>query len=146
MSAPARTLVLAPEVPFHEVHAWLLGGGWDGGPVTRTPPLIAGEPEAALWRRGDEVADYALDPVVMLRVLRGAVGEPALPTLGQREVLALLGRDPRTATEAVLRGVLAARALRLVRAVPRLRALETVRVPLIAAAARSALEYLSHTS
>jgi hypothetical protein len=137
------TLVLAPEVPFHEVHAWLVGAGWEGGPVNLTPPLIADEPEVARWRRGDQLADYALDPV-MLRVLRGPVGEPALPALGQCEVLALLDRDPRTATEAVLRGVLAARALHLARAAPRLRALGAARVPMVAAAARSTLRDLSH--
>jgi hypothetical protein len=115
---PPTVLVLAAGLPFVRLEAIMAGLGWSGGPLGTLPPLLAGEPELARWRRAIAVADYDFDPVSRLRRLtligagppeRGALSA-ALPLLDAADVAALLRS---AADEAVLRGILAADALRL---------------------------------
>jgi hypothetical protein len=76
----AGVVVLAPAFPFVEVARAFERAGWTGGPTTALAPLVAGEPEVAVWRRGGSVARYSCDPVVWLRVVRVEGDEP-LPDL-----------------------------------------------------------------
>jgi hypothetical protein len=89
----SRVLVLAPSYPYLRLARALEQAGWSGGPITALPPLVAGEPEAATWRRRGKVVRYTCDPVVWLRVLRidTAEGLPQLPTLSLDDVAQLLG-------------------------------------------------------
>jgi hypothetical protein len=134
-------LVLRPDVPFSRVAAVLDGLGWAGGPSTSLPPLIPGEPEAAWFRRGDASVDYEFDPVVFFRRLT-LLGEgdadvealvAALGPLSAEDVAALLfvGND-----EAVMRGLMAAEALRLSSLADVVERLAKHRRPIVASLAR----------
>lgn len=135
-------VVLAPTASFTAIHQAFVAAGWRGGATTQTAPLVPGEPELAVWRRGNTVAHYDVNPVVWLRVLRvdGPEPPPGLPRLTEDGVLALLHADDRAAQ---LRGVLAATELRLAAARPRLAELATSAAdPMIARYACQALRAL----
>jgi hypothetical protein len=88
----SSVLVLAPSYRYLELARAVEQAGWSGGPTTALSPLVAGEPEAATWRRRGNVLRYSCDPVVWLRVLRIDVAEglPMLPTLSLDDVALLL--------------------------------------------------------
>lgn len=143
-----HTFVIRPETPYAAVHSALLNDGWAGGPVTRTRPLLSGEPEVARYRRDEEVATYELDPVAMLRLLRTPAAAPqGLPLLAEVDVLALLdlrGSDIGS-QQGLLLGALAAGELGLAKAVPRLRRLGHRRVhPIVLDAAAISLDRIAH--
>ncbi|QQZ18440.1 MULTISPECIES: hypothetical protein [Rhodococcus] len=125
------TWLIRPEVPYAAVHNAAVGAGWAGGPVTLTPPLIRDEPELARFRRDDERATYEMNPVAMLRVWRARAAPPVgLPLIHAAEVLAMLDQTASTdPSEGLLRAVLAAGELRVVKAVPRLHVIRHRRLP-----------------
>jgi hypothetical protein len=142
-----HTYVIRPEIPYVGIHSLLVRDGWSGGPVTLTPPLVRDEPEAARFRRGRQVASYALDPVIWLRLLRSTRPPPAdLPLLSATEILGLLdlpGSDTES-LEGLLLGVVAAGECGLEKAVPRLLRLRSRPAsPIVAAAAASSIDRIS---
>jgi hypothetical protein len=112
-------LILDPAATFSVVHRRFIQARWRGGATTLTPPLLPGEPELAVWRRGESVARYALHPIVWLRTLRvnGSSPLPLLNELSDHDVLALLWAVDRTDC---LRGIMAAGELELEAAESRL--------------------------
>src|SRR5918994_6863787 len=88
----SRVLVLPTSYAYEELARALEQAAWSGGPVTALPPLVAGEPEAATWRRLRNVVRYTCDPVVWPRVLRidAAEGLLQLPYLSLDQVALLL--------------------------------------------------------
>lgn len=150
MTARASVRLLPPQLPFTAVHGAFVDGGWSGGPVTLTAPLVADEPEVARYRREGEVATYAVDPVVWLRTVAtdATSSLPDLPWVSPTEVLAWLATVGSTepARERRLLGVLASGELGLRRAVPALRRLAAADDALVAAAARRVLSGLAQPS
>jgi hypothetical protein len=74
-----------PDCPYSEIAAVLTGAGMielDG--VMALPPLVAGEPEFAVWLSPDAEtsAEYSYDPVTGLRTIE-LRGEGAIACLGQ---------------------------------------------------------------
>jgi hypothetical protein len=132
----SRVLVLAPSYRYGQLAHALEQAGWSGGPVTALAPLVAGEPEAATWRRLGQVVRYTCDPVVWLRVLRvdAAEGLPQLPLLSVEDV-ALLLESPDEDEQ--LLGIQALGALAAKELAPRLDALCASPSPFVAATARA---------
>ncbi len=132
--ALGQTLILAPEVRPEAIAAAIEAVGLTREPeAQRTPPLVSGEPELAVWTHGGgkPVVVYTFNPVARLRVLDLATVPPAmragiaarLDWLDEPAVAALLGGPtPRD----MLRGLWAAR--------------ETGRLDLLAAVARLAAQ------
>ncbi len=91
-----QTLLLDPTHPYSVIQATLKKLGWEEAPSTlATPPLLAGEPEAAAfrWPGGRPLLGYSFNPVVMLRVLETGEATPQ-----QREKIhAALGMKARPA-------------------------------------------------
>lgn len=142
--------LLPPEMPFTAIHAAFVTAGWEGGPVTRTAPLVADEPEVARYRRGDVVITYALDPVMFLRTVAGDAPPsvlPELPWVDGAEVLTWLATEGEgePARERRLLGILAAAELGLREATPTLRRIAISDDALLAAAARHATARLAPT-
>ena len=111
-------LVVAPAVTFETIEQQLEALGWTRQPSTAVaPPLVAGEPEFASWKRRDQRASYSFNPVVRLRAL-GFSGEAAgtalseaarrLPALDVAGIRALLAGP---AVPDLLLGIFAAREL-----------------------------------
>lgn len=74
-----QTLLLDPAHSYSVIQATLLKLGWEEAPSTlATPPLLAGEPEAAAfrWPGGRPLLGYSFNPVVMLRVLEAGEATP----------------------------------------------------------------------
>jgi hypothetical protein len=142
-------LVVVPELSYDELNAALgeLGWAFESGPSY--PPLVAGEPELATWRRGDDNLLYACNPVAWLRVLDlSDVSHPSdrlalalrLPLLDSARIARLLRtRD----TESVLLGVLAADVLGMREHLPAVRALMHHREGVVAATAQRATQRLA---
>lgn len=142
-ATPRPPGLLPPEMPFAAIHGAFVTAGWDGGPVTRTAPLVADEPEVARYQRGDVVVTYSLDPVMFLRTVTGDAPPselPDLPWLGGADVLSWLATDgdEEPARERRLLGVVAAAELGLRESLPALRRIAASDDPLLAAAARHA--------
>ena len=109
-------LVVVPGMSFARIEARLSALGWAGGPTVRLAPVVAGEPELALWRHGPSTITYEFNPVCRLRLVklsgtpeqREAVAR-ALVTVARTEIDRWLSSEDE---ETALRGVLADRALR----------------------------------
>lgn len=143
-------LLLPPEMPYAAIHAAFVTSGWEGGPVTRTAPLVADEPEVARYRRGDAVVTYSLDPVMFLRTLTGDAPPSALPDLPWVSDATVLGwlataGEGEDARERRLLGVVAAEELGMREAVPALRLIAAGDDVLVGAAARRAAAGLATT-
>lgn len=117
---PDSTLVVQTKVDFPTLEGVLARLNWrlSSGPLAG-PPIISGEPEIALWSRGDAHISYTFNPVVGLRILAfygpRAITESAevasiVPTMDLSDVRFLLAADD---VRTVLLGVFAARELRL---------------------------------
>lgn len=116
------TLVLRADVAFGAIEEYFTRAGWArvGGVVTS--PILPSEPELAQWRltTDDTMATYTFNPAVRLRVLevqgqhaaaQSGQLEQALPVMRETDVAhALQAQDSRT----ILRGILAASALKAV--------------------------------
>ena len=85
-------IVVHPAADFDRIATTFETSGWTGGPTVRTAPLLAGEPELAVWRLGTGVARYEFDPTCFLRVVRveGPAPCPPLPQLDDETIVALL--------------------------------------------------------
>lgn len=145
------TRLLPPEMPFAAIHGAFMTAGWAGGPVTRTPPLVADEPEVARYRRGDAVVTYSLDPVMFLRTISGEAppsAMPEVPWVDGATVLSWLATegDGELARERRLLGVMAAAELGLREALPALHGIARSDDALLAAAARHATARLATTA
>lgn len=144
-------LLLPPETPYAAIHAAFVTSGWEGGPVTRTAPLVADEPEVARYRRGDAVVTYSLDPVMFLRTLTGDAPRSALPDLPWVSDATVLGwlvtdGEGEDARERRLLGVVAAEELGMREALPALRRLAAGADALIAATAARAVATLTSST
>src|SRR5436309_918668 len=103
-------VVLSPPLTFSAVAEMLELEGWEGGPITSLPPLIAGEPEFARWTRAGGTLRYEFNPVAEVRMVEveGSAGAPPLPVLTREE---LEERFASPSPQDQLFGVLAARHL-----------------------------------
>ncbi len=113
--APDIALVLEPETAFAELETALTALGWTRDATSpATPPILAGEPELAGFRKGDTHLSYSFNPAVMLRALsfRGEGAAAARQALAAR-VRCLAGEDiagllAEPAPERCLLGILTA--------------------------------------
>ncbi|MFI7124729.1 hypothetical protein ACIBQ1_03495 [Nonomuraea sp. NPDC050153] len=132
--------ILDPHLPFVEVDQAFTAAGWHGGATVAIPPLVAGEPEFAAWRRRGTVVRYDADPVVWLRALRidGPEPVPDLPRLNAAGIAVLLDGPDRAGR---LLGVLAIGELGLIdpALLAKVRRLATQGDPLVAPASRAVL-------
>lgn len=92
------THLLPPDYCFATLRSLLGDLGWAEQRLPAVlPPLIAGEPEAAAFTRGDQRLDYHFNPALLLRVLQGPV-PVGLPTLVLADLPTLIAApDPATA-------------------------------------------------
>lgn len=118
--ASGRRIVISPGVSFTELSGRLESLGWERRPDTLAlPPILAGEPELAQWRRHDGAAilTYTFNPVVHLRTLHvvGDAAETHAEAIASRCATVRAADIPRAlgATEPreQLRGILTAAAL-----------------------------------
>ena len=140
-------LILAPSLPFTELVRRLGALGWRRAPgIPATVPLVAEEPEVAVFRSADGLSrlGYTWNPAVGLRVLApdGAddrafqeIRALSLPQLEDGAIASLLQDDrPRN----VVLGIFAATERRLTSVLPVLTDLTRHAEPIVAKAARRA--------
>jgi hypothetical protein len=136
-------LVLAPQLRFGELCSRLAQAGWQAAGQAGAP-LVAGEPEHALFERAGAHLVYTFNPVCSLRLLDTSAAGPAwsdalLPVAGAGEVhLWLESHDERT----LLRGLLAAAQLGHAALAPQVDAQRGHSHPTIARAAERTLQLL----
>lgn len=146
----ADRVVLQPELSYTDLATVLVNFGWAFRSGPKYPPLVAGEPEFAVWGRdGDATLVYTCNPVVWLRILDlsaagGAADRKALvmqlPLLGPSHIGRLLRSRQ---LESALLGILATDTLGTREHLPAVRALLHHRERAIAVAARQATIHLA---
>jgi hypothetical protein len=117
----------APDRPYPALREDLVRLGWQWANESQILPIVPGEPEWVEYRHaaGGRLR-YVFNPAVGLREIEASgppealAGLSKLPQLGVADVAALLEAD---AVEEILRGLFAARALRLVPLLGRVQAL-----------------------